>query len=267
MRSCGPHGVEQQAHVGNGASHGADDVEIEQHAGQHVLARPHRQRGLQSDESGVRRGPTDRATAVLCDGERRDAGGDGGDGAATRAARRERRRPGIAGDAEHGVARVTVVGELRHVGLAENQRAGSAGARDGKLVMAAAVVAQRRRAVGRRQVGRQQAVLDRERDAVERRTRVATRVALGGRLGVGEDRRIAPRHHGVEPWIDRIHPRQARARDVDGRQAAFAIAALQFGCRQLPGRHHGCGAIAAGTFMTSSPAARSPATAPPPAAA
>ena len=202
--------------------------------GQSVLARPGAERGLQADQAGVRGRAPDRAAAVLRDGQRADAGGHRRDRAAAGAARRQRRVPGVAGGAEQRVRGVAVVGELGHVGLADQQRAASDGAACGQFVVRRAMIAQRRRAAGGGQVGAEQAVLHCERDAVQRRQRSALRVPLRCRSGLGQHGVVAPRHHRVQARVDHVHACQHRLHHGQRGQTAGAVAALQFNGRQLP---------------------------------
>ena len=223
---------------------------------QRVLARPGAERGLQADEAGVRSRAADRTAAVLRDGQRADAGGHRRDRAAAGAARRQCRVPGVAGGAEQRVRGVAVVGELGHVGLADQQRAAGDCAAGGQFVVRRPVLAQRRRAAGGGQVDAEQAVLHRERDAVQRRQRITLGEALRCRRGLGQRGIVAPRHHRVQPRVDRIHARQHRLHHSQRRQAAIAVAALQFGGRQLPqSKTHRDG-------LTCAPAARWPGPAP-----
>ena len=185
-----------------------------------MLARHRAQRRLQAHHAGVRGRPPDRAAAVLANRERGDTGCQRGNGAAAGTAGGELQVPRIAGDAEHRVGGVAFERELGYVGLADDENPGGARTRHRQLVVGTAAIAQRRCAPGGGLVEREQAVLHRERDAVERRQRLSPRMALGRSAGLVQELRIAPRDHRVELRVDGFQPRQTGLRHCQRRQGA-----------------------------------------------
>ena len=176
------------------------------------------QRRLEAHQPGVRGRSPDRAAAVLRDGEWRDAGRHRGHGAAAGTAGGEQQIPRIAGDAEHRVGGVAFERELGHVGLADDESPDGTRASDRQLVVGTAVIAQGRCAPGGGLVEREQAVLHRDRNAVEWRQRLSERMPTGRGAGLVQELRVAPRNHRVELRVDGLQPRQAGLRNIQRRQ-------------------------------------------------
>jgi len=149
-------------------------------------------------------------TSPVCDeGQRHHAGGHSRDRAAARAARRQLQVEGISGGAEQRVRGVALEREFRHVGLADHDRAGRAGAGERELVPAVAPRAACRAAPGGGQVGAGDVVLDRQWNAIERRQGSAPRKALVAGPGIVQ-RLLAPKGDDcIDLRIERLDTRQA----------------------------------------------------------
>ena len=153
--------------------------------------------------------------------------------------------PGVVGGAEEVVVGLGVARELGQVRLAEDDRAGGAQAGDGVRVAYGDVVGERRRAGGRADAGGLEAVLDGDRQSVQRAGRLAPCQRAIGRDRVGEGALGVEGHHRVQRGVVALDPaevaleefaagelpprqrsRRARSRRRTGRTARLDSASL-----------------------------------------
>ena len=163
-------------------------------------------RRLQAEEAAARSGDPDRAAAVGAVRERDEAGREGGRRTSARPAGREVRVPRVAGRAVELGLRERDGPELRRVRLAEDHEARVAEPSHDGRVEVRDVVGERAARVGRADACGRREVLDRDRDAAERRV-VGARVC-GARVGEGV---LAADGH------ERVERRDRVARSARGR--------------------------------------------------
>ena len=172
-------------------------------------------RRLEAHEAGVGRGAADRAAAVGAERRRHEPRRDARRRAAARPARRQRGVPGVARRAVEQVRRVALQRQLGDVGLADEDGAGGAEPRHGRLVGVGAKVRVGAAAPGGGQAAHEQVVLDGHRHAVEpgqRRPGPEARGAVPRRRAGGFGAR---RHHRVQ---GRVEPGDAVEAGVGGRR-------------------------------------------------
>ena len=203
------HRAEQQGDVGGGAAHRPVDRERQPRR----IRRPRRddaRRRPQADDPVPGGRVSQRAAQVAAVGERHEPAGERNRPATARAARRPLGVPGVAGDPEDRVEGVRARPPLGRVRLADHDRPRVAQPLREQLVLRRHVVAVRRRAVRRAHAGRVDEVLVRDRQAVQRRQRLAGGAAAVGLPGCGErvigDDRDDRVHRRVVP----LDPRQVR---------------------------------------------------------
>ena len=123
-------------------------------------------------------------------------------------------RPRVRRLTEERVARLDVEHRLREVRAPEDDRARLAQRGDHRRVALGDPSAPRRDAERRRPAGDVEALLDRDRDAVERATRLAPRAARVGRLGLRL--RLLPEdlRERVDAALDGVDAVEVRAEDL-----------------------------------------------------
>ena len=126
---------------------------------------------LEPERPAAVRGQAHRAADVGAQLERGQPGGHGGGRAARRAARDAGDVPRVVRRAEDLVEALQVTRPAGQVGLAEDDRAGFLEPSDGRRVGGRHVIGQLDRAAGRADAGGLDGVLDRDRQAVQRRQR------------------------------------------------------------------------------------------------
>jgi hypothetical protein len=126
------------------------------------------ERRLEASDGATRGRNTDRATRVRAERRVREAGGEGRRRSSARTARDAPGGDRVGNGAEVGVLRRDPVGELVEVRLPDVDVAGAFQTDDSLGRAGRNVVGEDRRAVGRRQTGCVEEILDRERDALRR---------------------------------------------------------------------------------------------------
>ena len=187
--------------------------------------------GLEAVDAAEMRGQPDRAAQVRDDLERRQAGRDRRRGASTRSAGRSLEVPRIRRAAEDRIRALIVGEERRDVRVADDDRARRPETgRDGAVLVGNAIEAFA--AERRPQTGDVVAVLESERDAVERTPDLPTRErAVGGR-GLPSGRLDVERHDRVQRGIPSLDAGEMPLEGLDGRQLTTGNPACQIFRRQ-----------------------------------
>ena len=191
--------------------------------------RQHAPGGLVAPHAAVVRRVADGRADVAAQFQPGEAGRQCRCRAAGRSARRAAGVPGVAGGAVHRVEALPVGQRDRHVGLAEQHRAGGLQALHQQRVASGDVAGVGRVAVGGGQPGHVEALLHRDRQAVQRAPALAARQGRIGGAGTVAGAVGIQHHHRVD--------RAAQAAD------AAQVVVQQFQCGQL------APAQAAGQFM------------------
>ena len=234
------HDIEQEGAILGRARDRAALVE-RRGVGDHAVARDDAVGRLDSRQVAHRRGLADRTAGVGAGGRRREKRGDGGGRSARGAAGNTSGIPGIARDAEiRGLGR-RAHGELVHVRLAEDDRAGGVETLDHRGVVGADEIVEHLRAAGRQPACGAEDVLLRERNPGERPGFARRALLVGGpglREGplrvdgdVGPDFRIDPLD-AVE-----VEPNQFDRRDFLRREGLRELLERSIDHRPLESRH------------------------------
>ena len=170
---------------------------------------------LEADDSAPRGGHADAAADVGTESPGRTARRDDRRLSAAAAARRALEVPRIIRAA---VERVVGFGEeqqLRNVGLAENDCAGSSYSRDVRVVNFGNVARAQREAERRRCARDVERFFDRDGDAGERSVRLASRAPGVERASFVARLVVTLDHDGIELRVDLFDPRDVRVDDVE----------------------------------------------------
>ena len=193
---------------------------------------------LGADDAADRGGLADRAAGVGADGQRRLVGRHRGGGPAGRAARDLVQVPRVAAGAVRGVLGGRAHGELVHVGLAHDDRAGLLQPLGDRRVVRRVPALQDARAAGGRHADGGEHVLDRDRDARQRAERLALprRSSTSARLGQRAVRGDV--QEGVHAVVDGGDPVQVGPGHLGRGDLAFGQRGGQLG-RGHAGQFHG----------------------------
>ena len=171
------HRLQPQGDVARRARHRPADLQrVPRPAARRRRHQAHRR--AQTGHAAERRRDPERAAEVGALGQCDHAGGQGHSAAAGRSTGALGRVPRIAGGAEHLVEGVAAGGELRAVGLADDDRAGTPEPRDHGRVLGGHVVGEQRRPVGGAHAGHRCDVLDADRQPAQQARCLASRQRL-----------------------------------------------------------------------------------------